>query len=86
MTVPNRDYDWSVMRERVHEPVVADPVGTIRVSERFGSIAVYVKVGEDIWRTTYVDPRNHNYLIPSTPVGDVVAGMAPVVYVPKPVE
>lgn len=63
-----------------------DHVGTVRVCEKFGTIAVYVKVDENTWRTIYIDPRRNQYLIPTGAVSDGVATLHPPCFLPKPVE
>lgn len=72
--------------DKLREEGVYDPVGTIRACQRFGSIAFYIKVAQNCWRTVYVDPRLSQHLIPEGSYGDNLAGMHPVVFVPKPVE
>lgn len=69
--------------EDIHEPVEVDPIGTIRVSQDFGTIAVYVKVNEDTWKTIYVDPQRNTHLAPHRVVSDYTAGVHPVAFVPK---
>lgn len=78
----NREPDYNL----AHEPAVADDIGTVRVDEKFGTVAIYIKVAEGNWQAVYVDPIRRQYLVPSKVMGDVVAGTAShVVYAPKPV-
>lgn len=70
--------------EAIAEPAVAEDYGTVRVCDKFGSIAVYVKIGDGRWRATYVDSRTGQYLAPNNVVSDAVAcGLSRIVYVPK---
>jgi hypothetical protein len=69
--------------ENIREEGVYDPVGTVRVCQQFGAIAVYIKVDEDAWITSYVDPLRCKYLAPERTVGDAVATTGPVVFTPK---
>lgn len=71
--------------ERVSEPVALDEYGTVRVSDSLGSVAVYIKVSENAWAVTYVDPKRGESLVSNRTVSDVVAGFGSVVYAPKPV-
>lgn len=64
---------------------MTDPVGTVRVCQAFGTVAVYIKVDENHWRTTYVDPKRNTHLVPLKGCGDKLATNFPVVFVPKPV-
>lgn len=69
--------------QRVCESVGVDDYGTIRVCEKFGSIAIYIKTGDNEWTTVYVDPERGVSVSPYKPVSDHVAGMGRVVYSPK---
>ena len=50
------------------------PIGTVRVSNKFGTVAVYVKIQDNAWHCGYVDPSgNEHPLFPSREVSDNVA-------------
>ena len=59
-----------------------DPVGTIRVDGRMGSLAVYTKVGEDEWHALYVDPAGGHHFSPVRLLGELHCGKAPLVFTP----
>lgn len=70
--------------EEIAEPAVAEDYGTVRVCDKFGSIAVYVKIGDNQWNVTYVDAHSGAHLSPQNTVSDVVAcGLSKIVFVPK---
>ena len=70
--------------DNLAEPVAVDPIGTVRVSTEFSCVAVYIKVGENRWRTTYVDPLNGTGFLPMfRTLSDRIAGLHPVVFSPK---
>jgi hypothetical protein len=70
--------------ENLAEPVAVDPIGTVRVSTEFGCVAVYIKIGENRWRTTYVSASNDIDFVPVySTLSDKVAGLHPVVFSPK---
>lgn len=71
--------------ERIRDSVGVDELGTIRVCERFGTVAIYIKIGENRWHTVYVDPRRGDHLVPKLPLSDNVAGLFPVAFCPKPI-
>ena len=70
--------------DQLHEPVVVDPIGTVRVSQRFGSVAVYINTGAGAWRRMYVSTTSGESLAPPSVVGDSVAVSGRVVFVPNP--
>lgn len=69
--------------DNVREEVVADDCGTVRVSDHFGTIAIYTKIGDNQWHVLYVDPKEQEWLVAPSAVSDVVAGLHRVVYAPK---
>jgi hypothetical protein len=69
--------------EMIREEGRFDDVGTVRVSESFGTIAVYIKVDEDRWHTVYVDPLRRQVLSPGRQLSDAVATGHPIVFAPK---
>lgn len=69
--------------ENMREEGAYDPVGTIRVCQQFGTIAVYIRVGENRWRAIYVDPKHNEFLSPVHDLTDSVATSHPVVFTPK---
>lgn len=71
--------------ERLSEPGELDECGTVRVCNSLGSVAVYIKVSENAWAATYVDPKRGESLVSNRTVSDMVAGVGSVVYSPKPV-
>lgn len=71
--------------ERIRDSVGVDALGTIRICEQFGTVAIYIKIGENTWHTVYADPRRGESLIPKVPLSDNVAGLYPVVFCPKPI-
>lgn len=70
----------------LHEPVRLDDYGTVRVSEQLGTVAIYIKTGDNRWRATYIDPNSGESVFPTWNVSDAVAGFGSVVYAPKTVE
>lgn len=72
----------------MHEPVELDDYGTVRVAEKveLKSVAVYIKVGDNCWRATYVDTRTGDTHLPAGTVSDLMAGFGKVVFAPKSVE
>lgn len=60
-----------------------DSIGTIRVSDQFGTVCIYIKIAENSWYTVYADPVSAAVLISGKPVSECVAGFGSVVYAPK---
>lgn len=69
--------------DRVRDEFVPDSIATIRVCQEFGTVAIYIKTGEDRWLTIYVDPDNGDFLMPKSAISEAVAGRHPVVFSPK---
>jgi len=69
--------------ESIREEGQFDDVGTVRVCDQFGTIAVYIKVDENSWKTVYVDPIRGTVLIPDRTLSNAVACSHPIVYAPK---
>jgi hypothetical protein len=69
--------------EMIREEGRFDDVGTVRVCDKFGTLAVYVKLDENCWRATYIDPPRNSYLCPLSMVSDAVATTGTVVFSPK---
>jgi len=70
----------------IHEPVELDDIGTVRVSDGLGALAIYIKIAENSWRAIYIDPETGDSRLPSWEVSDVIAGFGVIVYAPKSVE
>lgn len=69
--------------QAIAEEGAYDPLGTVRVSEEYGVLAIYIKVSETDWRATYIDPRTREHFTPRTTLTDSVPTRYPVVFVPK---
>jgi hypothetical protein len=74
-----RDFNF----DKISEPVGVDDLGTIRVSQEFGNVAVYVKIGENQWHTVYVDPKREETFIQVRALSDGVACRHPIVFIPR---
>lgn len=69
--------------EAIREEGRFDDVGTVRVCDKFGTVAVYIKVDENSWQAVYVDPARCQMLIPDRMLADSVATNYRVVFAPK---